>query len=152
MTHYELCQLAGKYMLNTGTVKWNKSPIVVVEFERVGECPDVFGFGCQYTELIEVKLSRSDFLADKKKYWRINKEFGIGQFRSYLCPIGVIEPKDLPENWGLYYVNDKNKIQMILEPKQQQSNSTEELKIVASILRREGIYKKVLSYKQITIK
>ena len=78
--------------------------------ERVGESPDAFGFSGSSTQLIEVKVSRSDFLSDKKKYWRKYPEHGIGKFRSYLCPEGLIEEKDLPKYWGLLWINEKGKI------------------------------------------
>ena len=76
MTHRELCKLGAKYMYKNGTIPFNTPKYVVCELERVGECPDVYGFA--FTQLIEVKVSRSDFLSDKKKEWRINPEIGLG--------------------------------------------------------------------------
>ncbi len=66
ITHRELCLLGAKYMRNKGTYPFHRAQYVVCELERVGECPDVFGFGGCRTQLIEVKISRSDFLSDKK--------------------------------------------------------------------------------------
>ncbi|MDL2310271.1 hypothetical protein LJC39_04060 [Parabacteroides sp. OttesenSCG-928-B22] len=135
-------------MRNHGTYPFHRAQYVVCELERTGESPDVFGFGGGRTQLIEVKISRSDFLADKKKYWRMYPEYGIGQMRSYLCPINVIKPEDLPDKWGLFYLTDRGKIECIKHPEYQQSNTTEEMNLAASILRRENLKPQVFSYKK----
>lgn len=135
-------------MRSHGTYPYHRATYVVCELERVGECPDVFGFGGTKTQMIEVKVSRSDFLADKKKLWRQNPSYGIGQMRSYLCPAGLIAVEELPAKWGLLYINDKNEIERIKEPEPQESNTTEEMNLAASILRRESIKPQVFSYKK----
>lgn len=66
---------------------------------RTGELPDVIGWRGGNSVLIECKVSRSDFLADKNKSFR--SEGGMGDFRLYLSPPDVIAPSDLPEGWGL---------------------------------------------------
>lgn len=75
-----------------------------------GEQPDVLGIN-SYGEsmLIEVKVSRADFLADKKKPWRINPEMGMGDFRVYLTPEGLLDPKDIPYGWMLWEVRGKKR-------------------------------------------
>lgn len=148
MTHRELCLLGAKYMRNKGTYPFHRAQYVVCELERFGESPDVFGFGGGYTQLIEVKVSRSDFLSDKKKYWRKNPAFGLGQMRSYLCPEGVIKLDDLPPSWGLFHITVDNKIICIKEPECQTSNTKHEMNLAASILRREGFTPRIFSYKK----
>ena len=145
--HRDLCFKATKYLRNKGIQPFHKSQYVVCELERVGESPDAFGFGGSSTQLIEVKVSRSDFLSDKKKYWRQYPEHGIGKFRSYLCPEGMIKEKDLPKYWGLLWVNEKGKITEIVKPEAQPCNHIEELNLIVSILRREGIAPRIFSYK-----
>jgi hypothetical protein len=66
-----------------------------------GEQPDALGFRSGTSCLIEVKVSRADFLSDRKKKFRKNPELGVGNWRFYLTPPGVIEIDDLPEGWGL---------------------------------------------------
>jgi hypothetical protein len=107
--------------------------------ERVGECPGVFGFGGTATLLIEVKVSRSDFLSDKKKSWRVNPAHGLGGMRSYLCPEGLIQIQELPKFCGLLYADKKGKITVIKYPESQISDSRQEMRLAASILRRDGI-------------
>jgi hypothetical protein len=147
-THRELCLEAAKYLRKRGIHPFHKSQYVVCELERVGECPDAFGFGASSTQLIEVKVSRADFLSDKNKLWRTKPEIGLGIYRSYLCPEGIIHIDDLPESWGLLWIDQKGEIVQIAQAKQQQSNHIEELNLIVSILRREGISPKIFNYKK----
>lgn len=75
-----------------------------------GEQPDVLGIAA-YGEsiLIEVKVSRSDFLADKKKPWRKNPQQGIGDYRVFLTPKGLLKPDEIPYGWSLWEVHGKTK-------------------------------------------
>lgn len=111
-THKELVELAYKWML--------KNTSCGVAFKELnslacnGEYPDVIGFGSgTHSVLIECKVSRSDFLADKNKKFRINPEQGMGTQRFYCCPWNLIKIEDLPAGWGLICVNEKNKIKCI---------------------------------------
>lgn len=140
------------YLKNKGIHGFHKCQYVVCELERVGECPDAFGWGGSSTQLIEVKVSRSDFLSDKNKLWRKHPQMGLGRYRSYLCPEGVIKQSDLPENWGLLYISESNKITQIVSPEFQTCDCVEEMNLITSILRREGIRPKIYSYKNYKIK
>lgn len=146
ITHRELCLIAARYLRTNGIVRFNRCPYAVCELERQGECPDAFGFGYR-TQLIEVKVSRADFLADKKKFWRMNPNEGLGMYRSFLCPNGLISVEDLPEKWGLLYYNN-GKIEVIIEPTEQVSDHCSEIHLITNILRREGIKPQVFSYKK----
>lgn len=82
-----------------------------------GEYPDVIGFGgWAFSVLIEVKVSRSDFLCDKKKAFRKNPESGMGTQRFYMCPTDLIKVADLPDGWGLIYVSESGKAICIHNP------------------------------------
>lgn len=89
-----------------------------------GEVPDAIGFRatgghrmpCNGSVLVEAKISRSDFLADKKKPHRTNPHKGIGNWRYYLCPEGVISPEELPEKWGLIYITKRGAIKPVVGP------------------------------------
>lgn len=100
-THRELCELACRFLRNNG--------FKVVFGDRFhawtpcGEHPDALGFRNGASCLIEVKCSRSDFLADRKKVFRSEPEKGMGDWRFYLCEPGVITVADLPAGWGLLY-------------------------------------------------
>ena len=145
-THYELCVEASSYLRNKGIVPFNKCQYVVCELARVGECPDAFGFNSVSTQLIEVKVSRADFLADKNKYWRKNPDMGLGNHRSYLCPEGIIQKEDLPKDWGLLWINERGIITEIVRPFWQKSSKEQEVRLMTSILRREGIRPQIFNY------
>lgn len=148
ITHRNLCIKAAKYLRNQGIERFHRCQYVVCELERAGESPDAFGWGGSTTQLIEVKISRSDFLSDKKKYWRKYPQYGLAKYRSYLCPENLIKLDELPEKWGLLYVNEKGKILIIKEPEFQISNHMEEINLITSILRRENIKPRIFSYKK----
>jgi hypothetical protein len=60
-----------------------------------GEVPDVIGWkGKNRSVVVECKISRGDFLADRNKPWRVNPEIALGSERLYMAPAGVIRPGD----------------------------------------------------------
>lgn len=67
------------------------------------ERADCIGYRQQCSALIEVKVSRSDFLADKKKPERLSG--GVGTYRFYLAPAGLLSVDNLPPGWGLLQYN-----------------------------------------------
>ncbi len=71
------------------------------------EQPDAIGWRGGVSFLIECKASRSDFLVDRKKRFRINPELGMGDWRFMMCPPGIIGVDELPEGWGLLYATGK---------------------------------------------
>jgi len=82
----------------------------VVFKERItstSENPDAIGFRGGFSYLIECKSSRSDFLADKKKYFRRDPSYGMGYERYFMAPVGMFEPSEIPDGWGLLEVYEK---------------------------------------------
>lgn len=73
------------------------------------ERADAILFNSSASFLIETKISRSDFLADAKKEFRKSPDKGIGIYRYYACPAGLIKPDELPPKWGLIYVYEGRK-------------------------------------------
>jgi hypothetical protein len=64
--------------------------------------PDAIGWKRRcHSVLVECKVSRADFLADRAKAWRQNPESGVGSERYYLSLAGMIAAKELPTGWGL---------------------------------------------------
>ncbi|EEO7295542.1 hypothetical protein G6599_004807, partial [Salmonella enterica] len=59
----------------------------------------------------EVKVSRSDFLRDKHKPHR--QRGGLGDYRYYMCPEGIINISDLPDRWGLLWVNKRGHVKLM---------------------------------------
>ncbi|MBY7854272.1 hypothetical protein KW429_11250 [Vibrio fluvialis] len=76
------------------------------------EIIDAIGFRDLCSILIESKVSRSDFLADRKKPERQKGAKGLGTYRFYICPVGLIEPQEvLPLGWGLLYSDGKKVVE-----------------------------------------
>lgn len=97
MTHSQLVEKA---------VAWLRSyrcGIVLSEQACVnGEVPDAIGWKrANHSVLVECKVSRADFLADRAKPFREGKAEGLGCERYYLAPAELIAVEDLPEGWGL---------------------------------------------------
>ena len=67
--------------------------------------PDAIGWkqAC-HSVLVECKVSRADFLADRNKPFRQKPETGVGCERYYLSPRGLIRIEELPTGWGLLEV------------------------------------------------
>ncbi|MFZ0421179.1 MAG: hypothetical protein WAM04_23970 [Candidatus Sulfotelmatobacter sp.] len=97
MTHAQLVEKA---------VRWLRSyrcGVVLSEQACVsGEMPDAIGWkrAC-HSVLVECKVTRSDFLADRAKPFRLKPEQGVGCERFYLVSAGMVRSEDLPTGWGL---------------------------------------------------
>jgi len=76
--------------------------VLTEQYCATGEVPDVVGWkaSCQ-SVLVECKISRSDFLADAHKPFRLAPEEGLGSRRLYMAPAGMIARAELPPHWGL---------------------------------------------------
>lgn len=95
-THADLVAKAAAWLRRNG---WK---VVLTELRTSSsEEPDAIGFCSGASHLIECKVSRADFQADKKKFFRRNPKHGMGTMRSFLTPAGLVAPQELPENWGL---------------------------------------------------
>ncbi|WP_233268489.1 hypothetical protein [Pantoea sp. BAV 3049] len=111
-----------------------------------GEQPDAIGFRNGASCLIEVKCSRSDFLADRNKKFRDMPSEGMGDWRFYLCEPDIIRPCDLPEGWGLLYAEGRRIVNIVgwpgnaqwLSHKPFRSNKQAECDYLYSALRRQA--------------
>src|ERR1700741_4375045 len=66
-----------------------------------GETPDAIGWkrAC-HSVVVECKVTRSDFLADRTKPFRQKPEMGVGSERFYLVPRGLVKLEEVPPGWG----------------------------------------------------
>ena len=100
MTHTKLVSLAVAWL------RRYRCGVVLSEQACVsGEMPDAIGWkkAC-HSVLVECKLSRPDFLADRDKPFRQKPESGVGCERYYLAPRGLIRVEELRPGWGLLEV------------------------------------------------
>ncbi|HEV2698431.1 MAG TPA: hypothetical protein VGU90_10595 [Terriglobales bacterium] len=73
-----------------------------------GESPDAIGWkrAC-HSVVVECKISRADFLADREKPFRQNSKLAMGCERYYLAPSSLITPDELPAGWGLLEIHGR---------------------------------------------
>lgn len=146
MTHDQLVLRAERFLKNMGC------GVVFSDRFRAathnGEQPDAIGWRDSVSLLIECKASRADFLADKKKRFRIEAADGMGEWRFYMCPPGLIKPDELPFGWGLLYCHPKKvervhgiptNCQLWNHRPFEQANKRCELQLMYSALRRMEI-------------
>jgi hypothetical protein len=109
MNHRQLVEIAYRWVLKNGSCGF-----AFMELKSLSrEIPDVIAFSSWHSVVIECKVSRSDFLKDQKKACR---EEGMGEFRLYCCPTGLIRKADLPDKWGLIWVGKNNKGVCVVNP------------------------------------
>lgn len=97
MTHAHLVDKAVRWL------RWYRCGVVLSEQACAsGEMPDAIGWkrAC-HSVLVECKVTRPDFLADRAKPFRQKPEKGIGSERFYLTPPGLAKIEELPAGWGL---------------------------------------------------
>lgn len=108
MTHTQMVEQA---------VRWLRSyrcGVVLSEQACVsGETPDAIGWkrAC-HSVLVECKVSRADFLADRDKPFRKKPEAGVGCERFYLASRGLISTSEVPAGWGLLELHSR-KVEMV---------------------------------------
>jgi len=142
LTHDELVAVTAKWLKNhtQNAIIPNCTTICteIVTANCTGETPDVLGW-CYWTSvLIEVKVSRADFLKDKKKPFRQFSSLGLGEFRYYCCPEMIISEAELPDKWGLIYCNDKGKLFIVKKAERLEANLIGERTMLLSLIRREN--------------
>jgi hypothetical protein len=97
MTHAQLVEKAVRWL------RWYRCGVVLSEQACVsGEMPDAIGWkrAC-HSVLVECKVTRADFLADRTKPFRQKPDKGVGSERFYLTPPALTNREDLPAGWGL---------------------------------------------------
>lgn len=115
-THKDLCEIGARWLKRPQSANGHGCHIAIMEPACYGENPDVIGFRHGFDGngaiVLEAKTSRSDFLADRKKPHR-QTGCGMGRWRYFICPEGLIDPNELPTGWGLVYVNKRGHIKII---------------------------------------
>jgi hypothetical protein len=98
LTHAQLIQRGAMWLRNRKNCRFALTEQTVGN----GEIPDVIGFKCcNHSYLIECKISRADFFADRCKPFRVDPALGMGLFRHFLAPAGVLTVEDVNGDWGL---------------------------------------------------
>lgn len=135
MTHADLVERAEKFLLNTVRCYFVLKELVC--YNSTGEVPDAIGWRYNESHMIECKTSRSDFFADKKKFFRRRKWLGVGNYRYYMTLPELIMPEEIPLKWGLLYVYNR-RVKIIVKPEKihYMNTAERELPFLCSALRR----------------
>jgi hypothetical protein len=97
MTHAQLVQKAVAWLRS-----YRCSVVLSEQACASGEMPDAIGWKrTQHSVVVECKISRADFLADRGKPFRQKPEKGLGCERFYLTLPDLVEVAELPPGWGL---------------------------------------------------
>jgi hypothetical protein len=97
MTHAQLVERAVRWL------RGYRCGVVLSEQACIsGEMPDAIGWkrAC-HSVLVECKVTRADFLADRAKPFRLKPGKGVGSERFYITPPGLVKMEELPAGWGL---------------------------------------------------
>ncbi len=97
MTHAQMVDLAVAWLR-----RYRCGIVLSEQACASGEVPDAIGWkGKCRSVVVECKISRADFLADRGKPFRLNQEIALGCERFYMAPAALIAPQELPPGWGL---------------------------------------------------
>ena len=151
-THANLVDRASRWLRNScripsggfrrdGSVFY-RTPRLLVVFTDMGsgceERPDAIGFAGegQLSVLIECKVSRGDFRDDvRKKRPRLLGRRGVGRYRFYMAPKGLLKPSEMPDDWGLLSVVG-NRVTVERDATAQEHNWRGEMQMLFSGCRR----------------
>lgn len=107
-THSALVQRAATWLRN----RLHCRVVLTEQTTGSGEIPDAIGWKyLTESHLVEVKVSRADFFADKAKPFRCDPSLGMGTHRYFMAPSGVLKVEDLGANcdgWGLLEVKGRS--------------------------------------------
>ncbi len=108
MTHVQLVERAVRWL------RAYRCGVVLSEQACVsGEMPDAIGWKrANHSVLMECKVTRGDFLADRCKPFRARPEQGVGSERFYLTPPGLVKVEELPAGWGLLELQ-RGRVEMV---------------------------------------
>lgn len=144
-THKALCIVACQWLSRTrrcahtfadvGSMHLNEFP------DAIGFRPRAYGGG---STVIEVKVSVEDFKRDSAKGWRQRERLGLGggmgRWRYYLVPEGLIGEADVPLDHGLLWVTDKSRVRMIrAAPERAARDFESEVTLLCAMLRRRDL-------------
>jgi len=134
--HAQLVARAAEWLRS----KYGCGIILSEQYCASGEVPDVIGWkGFCQSVLVECKASRSDFLSDANKPFRLKPEEGLGSKRFYMAPAGMIAREELPKYWGLLESKGRDVIMAVKPGRQDLRTSAglmKEMNLLLASLRR----------------
>ncbi|MGL4257977.1 MAG: hypothetical protein ACRCSL_16710 [Microbacterium sp.] len=125
-------------------VRWlrthHRCSVVYAEMTTASaEHPDAIGWWCGLSRVVEVKVSRADFAADKRKMHASHEDAGMGAQRWYLVPAGLVEAHEVPAWCGLAYVLPR-RIEIVKPaPDRDRYDARSEALVLTSAIRRHQL-------------
>jgi hypothetical protein len=134
MTHERLVQAAVAWLRRYGC-----GVVLSEQSCASGETPDAIGWkrAC-HSVVVECKISRADFLADREKPFRLKPERGMGCERFYLAPAALISSSEVPAGWGLLEFRGRE-VREVLAPSKKMRTAVgfrREMNLLLASLRR----------------
>jgi len=129
MTHAQLVQRAVAWLRG-----YRCSVVLSEQACASGEMPDAIGWKrTQHSVVVECKVSRADFLADRAKPFRQKPEKGLGCERFYLTTAGLLRVEELPEGWGLLEC-ERGRVRMVQASSAKSLRSAQGMKYEMNLL------------------
>ena len=114
LSHKDLCALAVSWLQRPKSRGGPGCTVALTETTNWinHEIPDAIGWrpyaqAMSGSVVVEVKVSRADFLADAAKPHRRQPALGMGAYRYYMAPAGLIAVDELPPQWGLVEITPR---------------------------------------------
>jgi len=125
----DLCNRAERWLLYT-----LKCGVVLKGLTAVtGETPAVIGWRDQHvSHLVACATTLSEFHSDRSKHYRNRSHLGLGIYRYYMCPSGLIMPDELPPKWGLLYVTPTKVLIKVKAERQDEYSHRAEIAMLVS--------------------
>lgn len=145
MTHAEMVKRAEKWLRNSCRLEKPRRvcrcPVVICESVAASESPDAIGylFGGIHTVVVECKVSVSDFRADQKKVPRQHPALGMGTYRYYLTPPGLLRAEQIPDNWGLLEAHSRTVRVVKYAVEFPERHKANEMRLLFSLARRHQL-------------
>ncbi|WP_431276212.1 hypothetical protein ACQ858_08155 [Variovorax ureilyticus] len=132
-THKEAVKRISAWLNNTKGMAIVMAELVVTAST---ETPDAIGWsGRGESILVECKVSRSDFHADKNKVFRRDEDLGVGTQRYFAAPAGMLSADDMPPGWGLLAIH-QYQVREVVRPEIKTANRVAEVQMLVSAMRR----------------
>ena len=143
LTHADLVQRARAWLL--GRHRCSVAFAEIVTMAPVN--PDAIGFCTAFyrphpwSVLVECKVSRADFRADRKKIIHGAPDTCPGQERWYLTPPGLVGAHEVPEGWGLAEAGARSVRVVVPAPEGEWSpgRAKQDMGILVSAVRRHHL-------------
>ncbi|MBV8476772.1 MAG: hypothetical protein JO249_06355 [Acidobacteria bacterium] len=111
MTHGRLIGLAEGWLRRQGC-----RIVLSEQTADCGEIPDAIGWTADCRSIvIECKVSRADFAADRQKLARQRPKGAMGCERWYLAAAGLLKVNEIPQEWGLLQVR-QGRVEVVVRP------------------------------------